>query len=114
MINAKKKGNRAENRLAKWLYENLGGKFWRDNASGGGSRERGDIINNIDLTIECKEVKNISLKKAWQQTILASQKHHNTPTLWIHFDGMPKDKWLVVSDNYDFVELLKNARKETN
>ena len=48
MINPKKKGNLWENRLANWLKDN-GIRAWKDGASGGGNREKGDIGNNLDM-----------------------------------------------------------------
>jgi len=113
-MNVKKKGNKGENALATFLWENLkdvGGKFWRDNASGGGSRDKGDINNNMDVCIECKTVKAINLKSAWQQVTIASSKNGNAPVLMIHYDGMPKDTWLTVVHSDDFVYWFKNSYK---
>jgi Holliday junction resolvase len=109
MINAKKKGNKGENAVANWLRDN-GIKAWRDNASGGGSREKGDVGNNIDLSIEVKTVKKINLQEAWKQVKHASVIHHNEPALFIHFDLMPKNKWLVVMDSDDWLYFMKKAK----
>lgn len=106
MVNVKKKGNRGENNFANWLRDN-GVKAWKDGASGGGSREKGDIVNNIDCTIEVKTVKKLNLQQAWRQVEKASSIHHNEPVLAIHFDGMPKDQWLVVIHSEDWVEKIK-------
>lgn len=116
-INVKKKGNKGENALANYLYSKLGHlglKFWRDSGSGGGSREKGDINNNADLTIEVKTVKAINLKKAWQQVAIASSKHGNIPLLAIHFDGMGKDEWLMVLHSEDFCEFFEKYNEKTN
>lgn len=113
-INVKKKGNIGENNFANWLYDNtkdIGGKAWRDNGSGGGSREKGDINNNLDLTIEIKTVKKLNLKEAWKQVKYASVMHHNTPVLAVHFDNMPKNKWLIVQDCDDWLYTLKELKK---
>lgn len=109
MINSKKKGNLWENKLAHWLSAN-GIKASRDSASGGGSREKGDIVNNIDCTIESKASKNIKLAEWWEQVENSANIHHNTPLLFIHKDGMAEDEWLVVMNNYDWLELVKKEK----
>lgn len=110
-VNSKKKGNLWENKLAKWLTEH-GIKAWKDSASGGGNREKGDIGNNVDLTIESKSAKSILLMPWWKQTCESASKHGNTPALFIHQDGMPDNEWLVVMHSEDFVEMLKKSREE--
>jgi len=106
MINAKKKGNRGENNFANWLYDN-GIKAFKDGQSGGGNREKSDVGNDIDFHFEVKTVKNLSLQKAWRQAVRDSGKSHNTPAVVIHYDGMPKDEWLIVMDNHSWLELVK-------
>lgn len=106
MVNAKRKGNQWENRLAKWLTEN-GIKAWKDPASGGANREKGDIINNADMTIESKAAKTIKLMEWWRQVAYSASIHKNRPVLFIHQDGMGADEWLVVMNNSDWVEMAK-------
>ena len=110
MINSKKKGNLWENRLANWLTDN-GIKASKDGASGGGNREKGDIVNNINCTIESKAAKNIKTMEWWKQVVSSADKHHNTPLLFIHQDGMREDEWLVVLNNYDWLDLVKGDKK---
>jgi len=107
-MNAKKKGNKGENDFANWLFDN-GIKAYKDGASGGGNREKGDIVNGINAHFEIKTVKAINIKKAWQKTIFECQKTHNTPYICIHFDGMQKDKWLMVMDNNDWLDLHQRS-----
>lgn len=107
-INSKKKGNLWENKLAKWL-SSKGIKAWKDSASGGGSREKADIGNNFNLHIECKAVKAINLKKVWDKAVIESNKTHNIPHIFIHFDGMIDDEYLVVLHSEDWAELFKQA-----
>ena len=57
-INVKKKGNLWENKLANWLTSK-GIKAWKDGASEGGNREKGDIVNNIPCMSKSKDGKNI-------------------------------------------------------
>lgn len=104
MINAKKKGNKGEHELAHWLEDN-GIKAFRNSMSGG-SIWKGDIANNLDLTIEVKTVKKINLQEAWRQVARDSSKVHNSPVLAIHFDNMPKKEWLVVIHSEDWLEML--------
>lgn len=106
---SKKKGNKGERDFANWLSSN-GIKASRDPASGGGTREKSDIVNNINANFEVKTVKKLNLKEAWNQTDKASSLTHNTPYLVIHFDGMGKDEWLMVMNNYDWLDLI--SRKE--
>ncbi len=74
----------------------------------GGSVWKGDVANNLDLTIEVKTVKRINLLEAWQQVSRDASKAHNSPVLAIHFDHMPKKEWLVVIHSEDWLSILKN------
>lgn len=114
-MNVKKKGNLWENKLANWLRDH-GIKAWKDGASGGKDREKGDVGNNIDFTIESKAAKNISLMDWWKQVSKSASMHHNSPLLFIHQDGMRSEppEWLVVLHSEDFIELLGDALKMRN
>lgn len=105
-INSKKKGNRFENIWANWLVDH-GIKAWKDGASGGGDKEKGDVGNNLNLHMEVKAVKRINLKEVWKKAEYECQKTHNRPLLAIHFDGMAEDEFLVVINNYDWLDLIK-------
>ena len=107
MINAKKKGNAGEHELAHWLEEN-GFKAFRNSMSGG-SIWKGDIANNLDLTIEVKTVKKINLLEAWKQVNKDASTAHNSPLLALHFDHMPRKEWLMVLHSEDYIDLLKKA-----
>lgn len=106
MVNSKKKGNIWEHRLAKWLTSQ-GIRAWKDAGSGGGNIEKGDIGNDLDMTMECKASKNIKLMDWWGQTERSASLQRNQPVLFIHQDGMPEDEWLVVMNNHDWVEFVK-------
>lgn len=112
MVNVKKKGNIWENKLANWLKDH-GVRAWKDGASGGGSREKGDIGNDLDMTIESKAGKNIKLMEWWKQVDESASMHHNSPVLFIHQDGMPDNNWLVVMNSEDWIEFIKE-KKETD
>ena len=104
-MNAKKKGNHGEHEFAHFLMES-GIKAFRNSMSGG-SVWKGDIANDLDLTIEVKTVKKINLQEAWRQVSRDASTARNSPLLAIHFDNMPKKSWLMVMDSGDWLELLK-------
>lgn len=106
-MNAKKKGNAGEHAFAHFLEEN-GIKAFRNSMSGG-SIWKGDIANNLDLTIEVKTVKRINLMEAWKQVTKDASTAHNSPLLCIRFDHMPQKEWLMVLHSEDYVDLLKRA-----
>ena len=110
MVNSKKKGNMWENRWARWLIEH-GIKAWKDGGSGGGCREKSDVGNNINANFEVKGVKKLNLFKAWKQSQSASDKTHNTPYVIVHFDGMAEDEFLVVMNNYDWLDLVSGEKE---
>lgn len=105
MINSKKKGSRGEHEFAHFLIEN-GIKAFRNSLSGG-SVWKGDIANNLDLTIEVKTVKKINLQEAWRQVTKDASVAHNSPLLAIRFNGMPPREWLCVIHSNDWLELIK-------
>ena len=113
-MNAKKKGNHMENVWANWLIKN-GIKAWKDGASGGGTNEKGDVGNNLNLHMEVKAVKGINLQKVWKKALHECEKTHNLPLLAIHFDGMGEEEFLVVIDNGHWLDLMtKEQGVETN
>lgn len=105
-INSKKKGNFWENRFADFLNDN-GFKAWRDNASGGGSREKTDVGNGLDYSFQVKGVKKLNLKEAWRQAEKDALQVHDTPAVVIHFDGFAQNQFLITIDGWTFMELLK-------
>ena len=108
-INSKKKGNHFENVWANWLMDN-GIKAYKDSASGAGIREKADVGNNLNIHFEVKAVAGINLKKVWAKAEYECEKTHNQPVIAIHFNGFPEDKFLMVMDNYYFLELLSGGK----
>lgn len=108
MINSKKKGNHWENVWANWCRDN-GIKAWKDGASGGGTREKGDVVNNLNLHMEVKAVKGINLQKVWKKALLECEKTHNNPLIAIHFDGMKDNDFLVVINNHDWIDMVQRS-----
>lgn len=111
-INAKKKGNAGEHEFAHWLISH-GFKAFRNSMSGG-SVWKGDIANDLDLTIEVKTVKSINVKKAFAQVHKDASIAHNSPLLAIRFDGMPPRNWLVILNSEDWIELMKKSHGKNN
>lgn len=105
MPNAKKKGNQWENKLANWLRSH-GFKATKDPSSGSHS-ERGDIVNEMNLTIESKSAKTVKLMEWWKQVDYAASQQRNEPCLFIHVDGMGDNEWLVVMHSEDWIEHMK-------
>lgn len=108
MINVKKKGNKGENALANYM-QSQGIKMYRNSSSGAGM-SKGDINNNLDLTIEVKTVKKINLQTAWSQVNRDASIAKNMPVLAIHYDGMRKDNWIICLDSEDFIDMLKKYK----
>jgi len=108
-MNAKKKGNHGEHELAHWLMEK-GFKAFRNSMSGG-SVWKGDIANNLDMTIEVKTVKKINLLKCWQQVNRDASIAHNSPILAVRFDNMPKREWLVTMHSEDWIAMVKENQE---
>lgn len=107
-MNPKKKGNKGEHAFAHWLTRN-GMKAFR-NVMSGGSIWKGDIANDLDLTIEIKTVKRINLMDAWRQVNRDAAKARNSPLLAIRFDHMPEDEWLMVMHSEDWIHMIKNQK----
>jgi Holliday junction resolvase len=107
-MNAKKKGNHGEHEFSHWLMES-GIKAFRNSMSGG-SIWKGDIANNLDLTIEVKTVKRINLQECWRQVERDAPKARNSPLLAIHFDKMPKREFLIVMHSEDWLDMIKKYK----
>jgi len=110
MINAKKKGNHGENLWANWLRDNNICKAFR-NSSSGSNIVKSDCTNNLGMNFEVKTVKKLNLMEAWKQSSRDAEMSHTIPTVVIHFDGMPKDTWLVVMNNFDWADLVKGKNQ---
>lgn len=111
MVNAKKKGNSWENKLANWLSDH-GFRARKDGASGGTAREKGDIHNNEGFTIESKAYKQLALQEWWRQVTKSASLQGNSPLLFIHQDGMPDNEWMVVMHSEDWIDMWKKQKGE--
>jgi Holliday junction resolvase len=112
-INVKKKGNRGENAFAEWL-RTKGVKAYRDSASGGGNGNKSDISTDTDFGFEVKTVKALNLKKSWAQCDLGAGMNKTVPVLAVHFDGMPKEEWLMVMHSEDWAHYVLGDAEVTN
>jgi len=110
MVNAKRKGNAGENNWSNWLRDNNVCKAYR-NSSSGSNIVKSDVVNNLGMNFEVKAVKKLNLMEAWKQSSRDAEMSHTIPTVVIHFDGMPKDSWLVVMNNWDWAELVKGKNE---
>ena len=108
MINSKKKGNIWENNWKNWLLLK-GIRAWKDAQSGGGNREKSDVGNDLNINFEVKAGKNISLQKAYKQSLDAAVATHTIPNVVIHYDGMPQDEFLIVMNNNDWMDLYRKS-----
>lgn len=110
-MNSKQKGNFWERAWSEFLTRN-GIKSRKDGMSGGGL-EKSDVSNGMNAIFEVKAVNALNLKKAFKQAKESARLTHNTPYVIVHFDDMPADRFLVVMDNYDWLELV-NGEKEVD
>lgn len=99
--------------MANWLRSH-GFKATKDPSSGS-HYERGDIVNDMNLTIESKACKKVNLMEWWKQVDQAAAQQRNEPVLFIHVDGMSDNSWLVVQHSEDWIEARKgNSESEQN
>lgn len=108
-MNSKKKGNAGENNWANWLKDNQVCKAYR-NSSSGANTAKSDVHNDMGINFEVKTVKAINLLKAYRQSARDAFMSHTKPYVVIHFDGMAKNDWLVAMNNWDWLELAKQAQ----
>lgn len=108
-MNSKRKGSNNELELAAFLRVK-GLNVWRDSGSGSGTREKGDLNNDMGFTMEAKCGKSINLWKAWQQVDYASTMNRGIPVLIIRRDGMAKYDWLVVMHIEDWVAQIQGEK----
>ena len=112
MINAKRKGNKGENKFYQWLRQEKIDKNAIRNPSSGGGVVKSDIVNSLGINFEVKTVKKLNLQKAYEQSDRDGLASHTTPYVVIHFDGMPEDMWLIVIDNWTWKDLWIKARED--
>lgn len=126
MANSKKKGSKNERELCKWFKSWTGYEFSRSPSSGGLRWQRkddtvGDIVctderhsRRFGFSVETKfhkEVnfehivlgnKKVKVLEFWDQALEDAKRANKTPLLFIRYNGMPKQTWLVIinEDSY--------------
>lgn len=122
-MNSKKKGNRFELSVSKWLTEWTGYKFQRTPYSGANhfNRELASDVMCSDpkhqfrcrISIECKSYKDIKFEhillgnkgsevnKFWAQASRDAQRANKVPILCMRYNAMPKGEFFfVISASY--------------
>lgn len=110
-MNNKRKGNQGQSDFANFMQAH-GFRCQSDGSRSGGGEWKGDIHNELGMSIEVKTCKKINLNECWKQTDRDAQTSRTMPVLAIHFDHMPQGSWLMVTHSEDWVESLKNNRGE--
>lgn len=110
-MNGKRKGNQGQTDFANFMVSH-GFRCRSDGSRSGGGEWKGDVHNDLDMSIEVKTCKKINLNACWKQTDRDAKTSRNMPVLAIHFDHMPQGSWLMVMHSEDWIESLKNNRGE--
>lgn len=108
-MNSKKKGNQGQTDFANFMSGN-GFRCQSDGSRSGGGEWKGDVRNDLDMSIEVKTVSKINLHECWKQTERDALTSRATPILAVHFDYMPQGSWLMVMHSEDWMDMLKKAQ----
>lgn len=126
-INSRKKGAKAERKVAALMEEWSGREFSRTPASGGLRWKASNVIGDIVCTeerhffpfsIEVKTRREINfehllyiseseIKKFWNQALRDAERGKKLPLLFMRYNGMPSDLWFVVIQLHIFRRLKK-------
>lgn len=122
-MNSKRKGNRFELKVAKWLTTWTGYKFQRVPMSGANHFNRelaSDIMcsdpkhqHRCKISVECKSYKDIKfehillgnkgseINKFWYQASRDAKRSHKVPILCMRYNAMPSEEFFfVISADY--------------
>lgn len=122
-VNSKRKGNKFELSISKWLTRWTGYKFQRTPYSGANhfNRELASDIMCADpkhqfkckISVECKSYKEIKfehillgnkssdINRFWAQASRDAKRSHKVPILCMRYNAMPKDEFFfVISAEY--------------
>lgn len=120
-MNSKRKGNKFERLVSKWLTEWSGFKFERNRAGSGAwhsNKDAGADITCTDpkhahrcrLSIECKSYRDIrfehillgtkgcEIEKFWKQAKADAERTQKVPILIMRYNSMPKQEFFFVID----------------
>ena len=129
-MNSKKKGNRFEREVSKWLTNWSGFKFERNRQGSGAWWSNKDAVSDITCTdekhahrckisVECKSYKDIKfehvllgnkgceIEKFWSQACRNEKRANRVPILIMRYNSMPKNEFFIVVDD-DLAEAFLN------
>ena len=121
MANSKRKGNKFEREVAKWLTSWTGFKFQRTPYSGANHMSR-DLASDImcaderhahrcRISVECKSYRDIrfehillgtkgsEIEKFWRQAERDAIRSKKVPMLIMRYNSMPKEEFFLVVDS---------------
>ena len=112
-VSAIQKGKLLENFIVSWLKSTgLDIRASRTPGSGNGLA-KGDISNDLDLAIECKNTATINLKKTFQQAERQAMGESQPILIW-HIPKTPIENNLVVMKLEFFEELMKAKQSKVS
>jgi hypothetical protein len=133
MANSKKKGNRFELKVSKWLTEWTGYKFQRTPYSGANHINKelaSDIMcsdpkhqHRCRISVECKSYKEIKfehvllgnkgsdINRFWEQAKGDAQRSNKVPILCMRYNSMPRDDFFFVVSS-KMADILKPVSKK--
>lgn len=124
-INSRKKGAKAERKVAALLKDWTGREFSRTPASGGLRWKNANVVGDIVCTeerhffpfaVEVKSYNDINFEhlfylvdpkiyKFWKQATTDAKRGEKLPLLFMRYNGMPSDFWIVVMTIREFKKL---------
>lgn len=135
-MNSKRKGNKFERVVAKWLTEWTNYKFERNRAGSGAWHSNRDAVSDITCTdpkhahrckisVECKTYKDIKFEhvllgnksgdilKFWQQATKDAKRSGRVPILCMRYNSMPKNDFFFIFDDM-YLEAFSNLQRENS
>ena len=136
MVQSKRKGNKWERVVAKWLTTWSGYKFERNRAGSGSWWSNKDSVSDITCTderhahrckisVECKSYKDIRFEHVllgnkncdiidfWEQASRDAKRAHKVPILCMRYNSMPKNEFFFVISS-DMANPFESAIVETH
>jgi len=130
-VNSRKKGAKAERKVAALLKKWTGREFSRTPASGGLRWKNANVVGDIVCTeerhffpfaIEVKSYKDINFEhllylddpkilKFWEQAAGDAERGQKLPLLFMRYNGMPSDFWVIAMTIPDFKNFKRYLRE---
>lgn len=109
MQNPKLKGVRGEKEIVNLLRETgVDTTARRDPGSGGGNRDKTDVINSIDYVIEVKRQERLNIFNAIEQAEGYSEMNHAVPSVFFKRNRMTE--WWVAIPYSEWGKLKKRSK----